>query len=46
MVKKDNKPLYKPFKAPKTSKYKKMVYVMKDNKNTSNYWSRRIHWGA
>ena len=88
MVKKDNKPLYKPFKAPASSKYKKFVYVKKDgkkrkigfglkgyrinysakarkaylarsagirdksgrltkdNKNTSNYWSRRIHWGA
>lgn len=32
MVKKNNKPLYKPFNAPTTSKYKKMVYVKKDGK--------------
>ena len=31
-MKKDEKPLYKPFNAPKGSKYKKMVYVMKDGK--------------
>jgi TFIIF-interacting CTD phosphatase-like protein len=88
MVKKDNKPLYKPFKAPASSKYKKMVYVMKDNKkrkigfglkgykhnysakarkaylarsagirdksgkltknnkNSANYWARRVLWNA
>lgn len=28
----DSKPLYKPFTAPKSSKYKKKVYVMKDGK--------------
>ena len=32
MVKKDDKPLYKPFNAPASSKYKKMVYVKKDGK--------------
>ncbi len=32
MVKKNNKPLYKPFNAPASSKYKKMVYVKKDGK--------------
>jgi len=32
MVKKNGKPLYKPFNAPTTSKYKKMVYVKKDGK--------------
>ena len=88
MKKTDNKPLYKPFNAPKGSKYKKMVYVMKDgrkrkigfghrgyrhnyskkardnylkrsagirdksgkltknNKNSSNFWSRTVLWKA
>lgn len=32
MVKKNGKPLYKPFNAPASSKYKKMVYVKKDGK--------------
>lgn len=82
------KPLYKPFNAPKGSKYKKMVYVMKDgkkrkigfglrgykhnysaaarksylarsagirnkqgkltknDKNSANYWARKILWKA
>ena len=88
MKKTDNKPLYKPFNAPKGSKYKKMVYVMKNgkkrkigfglrgyrhnyskkaresylkrsagirdksgkltknNKNSSNFWSRTVLWKA
>ena len=88
MVKKDDKPLYKPFNAPASSKYKKMVYVKKDgkkrkigfrlkgykhnysakarksylarsagirdksgkltknNKNSANYWARRVLWNA
>jgi len=88
MVKKNGKPLYKPFNAPTTSKYKKMVYVKKDgkkrkigfglkgykhnysakarksylarsggirdksgkltknNKNSANYWARKVLWKA
>tara|TARA_R110001592_G_scaffold181311_11_gene424049 strand:+ start:380 stop:646 length:267 start_codon:yes stop_codon:yes gene_type:complete len=88
MVKSNEKPLYKPFAAPSGSKYKKMVYVMKDgkkrkigfghrgyrhnysakarksylarsagikdksgkrtasNKNSANYWARKVLWKA
>ena len=82
------KPLYKPFKAPKSSKYKMKVYVKKrgkkkligfglkgyrhnyskkareaylkrsagikdksgrltkNNKNSANYWARKVLWNA
>ncbi len=88
MKKSGDKPLYKPFNAPTGSKYKKMVYVMKNgkkrkigfglrgykhnyskkardnylkrsagirdksgkltknNKNSSNFWSRTVLWKA
>ena len=88
MKKVNSKPLYKPFTAPKGSKYKKMVYVMKNGKkrkigfghrgyrhnystkaranylkrsggirnksgkltkndrNSANYWARRVLWNA
>ena len=87
-TKSKTKPLYKPFNAPKSSKYKKKVYVMKkgkkrligfglkgyrhnysakarksylarsagirnksgkltkNDKNSSNFWARKILWGA
>ena len=87
-TKSKTKPLYKPFNAPKSSKYKKKVYVMKkgkkrligfglkgyrhnysakarksylarsagirnksgkltkNDKNPSNFWARKILWGA
>jgi len=87
-TKSKTKPLYKPFTAPKSSKYKKKVYVMKNgkkrligfglkgykhnysakarksylarsagirnksgkltknNKNSANYWARKVLWGA
>lgn len=83
-----SKPLYKPFTAPKSSKFKKKVYVMKNgkkkligfghrgyrhnysakarqnylkrsggirnksgkltknDKNSANYWARRVLWNA
>tara|TARA_R110002020_G_scaffold391775_1_gene602169 strand:- start:260 stop:529 length:270 start_codon:yes stop_codon:yes gene_type:complete len=87
-TKSKTKPLYKPFNAPKSSKYKKKVYVMKkgkkrligfglkgyrhnysakarksylarsagirnksgkltkNDKNSSNFWARKVLWGA
>ena len=87
-TKSKTKPLYKPFTAPKSSKHKKKVYVMKkgkkrligfglkgyrhnyskkarqnylkrsggirnksgkltkNDKNSANYWARRVLWNA
>jgi len=87
-TKSKTKPLYKPFNAPKSSKHKKKVYVMKkgkkrligfglkgyrhnyskkarqnylkrsggirnksgkltkNDKNSANYWARRVLWNA